>query len=92
MPGARVLLVRFPAQALRGGHFGYGEVGGLLPGDNGAQRQLQLTKANDLTAGFSGGPVVDKKTGLVIGMVNSIVSPTSTGKGWGSPMPPRLRC
>ncbi|XTV36958.1 trypsin-like peptidase domain-containing protein (plasmid) [Streptomyces sp. P10-4] len=73
----------FPAQALRGGHFGYGEVGGLLPGDNGAQRQLQLTKANDLTAGFSGGPVVDKMTGLVIGMVNSIVSPDIYGKGLG---------
>ncbi|MGW4600033.1 nSTAND1 domain-containing NTPase [Streptomyces sp. NPDC004457] len=71
----------FPAQALRGGHFGYGEVGGLLPGDGGAGRQLQLTKANDLTTGFSGAPVVDEMTGLVIGMVSSIVSPDIHGKG-----------
>jgi WD40 repeat protein len=33
---------------------------------------LQLTDANDLTTGFSGGPVVDEVTGLVIGMVTAI--------------------
>lgn len=73
----------FPAQAPRGGHFGYGEAGGLLPGRNGAGRLLQLSKANDLTTGFSGGPVVDEMTGLVIGMVTSIVVPDVHGKGEG---------
>ncbi|MGW1892260.1 nSTAND1 domain-containing NTPase [Streptomyces sp. NPDC002004] len=81
--GHGVFSFGFPTQAPQGGHFGYGEAGGLLPGDNGAGRLLQLSKANDLTTGFSGGPVVDELTGLVIGMVTSIASPDAHLKGLG---------
>ncbi|MFI2189062.1 trypsin-like peptidase domain-containing protein [Streptomyces sioyaensis] len=81
--GHRVCSFGFPIQAPRGGHFGYGEAGDLLPGDNGAGRLLQLSKANDLTTGFSGGPVVDEMTGLVIGMVTAIASPDAHLKGLG---------
>ncbi|MER7795592.1 trypsin-like peptidase domain-containing protein [Streptomyces sp. NPDC097640] len=81
--GHRVYSFGFPTQAPRGGHFGYGEAGDLLPGDDGAGRLLQLSKANDLTTGFSGGPVVDEMTGLVIGMVTAIASPDAHLKGLG---------
>ncbi|MFD8817186.1 trypsin-like peptidase domain-containing protein, partial [Streptomyces sp. NPDC059627] len=81
--GHRVFSFGFPAQAPWGGHFGYGEVAGLLPGDGGAGRLLQLSKANDLTTGFSGGPVVDELTGLVIGMVTAIAAPDAHLKGLG---------
>ncbi|MDF3291869.1 nSTAND1 domain-containing NTPase [Streptomyces silvisoli] len=81
--GHGVFSFGFPAQAPRGGHFGYGEVAGLIPGGSGAGRLLQLSKANDLTTGFSGGPVVDEITGLVIGMVTSIATPDAHGKGLG---------
>ncbi|MFI0156415.1 nSTAND1 domain-containing NTPase [Streptomyces lydicus] len=81
--GHRVCSFGFPTQAPRGGHFGYGEAGVLLPGDNGVGRLLQLAKANDLTTGFSGGPVVDEMTGLVIGMVTAIASPDAHLKGLG---------
>ncbi|MGW3691416.1 nSTAND1 domain-containing NTPase [Streptomyces sp. NPDC005125] len=81
--GHRVFSFGFPAQAPQGGHFGYGEAGDLLPAGNGAARLLQLTQANDLTKGFSGAPVVDEATGLVIGMVTSIASPDIYGKGLG---------
>ncbi|MGW3956366.1 nSTAND1 domain-containing NTPase [Streptomyces sp. NPDC004752] len=81
--GHRVFSFGFPAQAPLGGHFGYGEAGDLLPAGNGAVRLLQLTQANDLTKGFSGAPVVDEATGLVIGMVTSIASPDAHLKGLG---------
>lgn len=81
--GHRLSSFGFPAQAPRGGHFGYGEAGGLLPAGNGAARLLQLAGANDLTTGFSGAPVVDEATGLVIGMVTSIASPDAHLKGLG---------
>ncbi|CDR10606.1 trypsin-like peptidase domain-containing protein [Streptomyces iranensis] len=81
--GHRVASFGFPSQAPQGGHFGYGTVGNLLQGGDGVGRLLQLTGANDLTTGFSGGPVVDEVTGLVIGMVTSITSPDSHLKGLG---------
>ncbi|MFF2101133.1 trypsin-like peptidase domain-containing protein [Streptomyces sp. NPDC058202] len=81
--GHGVFSFGFPAQAPRSGHFGYGEVGGLLPEADGVGRLLQLAKANDLTTGFSGGPVVDEMTGLVIGMVTAIASPDAYLKGLG---------
>lgn len=82
--GHRVFSYGFPSQAPPGGRFGYGEAGGLLPGGGAAGRLLQLTKANDLTTGFSGGPVVDELTGLTIGMVTSIASPDRYLKGLGT--------
>ncbi|MFE2988625.1 trypsin-like peptidase domain-containing protein [Streptomyces sp. NPDC059262] len=78
--GHHVSSFGFPAQVPQAGHFGYAEAGDLLPGNGGAQL-LQLAKANDLTTGFSGGPVVDEATGLVIGMVTSIASPDTHLKG-----------
>ncbi|MFD3417662.1 nSTAND1 domain-containing NTPase [Streptomyces decoyicus] len=81
--GHRVSSFGFPVQAPEGGHFGYGRAGDLLRGDHEAGMLLQLSEANDLTTGFSGGPVVDEVTGLVIGMVTSIVSPDTHLKGLG---------
>ncbi|WP_263980773.1 trypsin-like peptidase domain-containing protein [Streptomyces naphthomycinicus] len=81
--GHRVHSFGFPAQAPQGGHFGYAEAGDLLPASGGSGRLLQLSRANDLTTGFSGGPVVDGVTGLVIGMVTAIAAPDSHLKGLG---------
>ncbi|MEU6391703.1 trypsin-like peptidase domain-containing protein [Streptomyces sp. NPDC046939] len=81
--GHRVLSYGFPAQAPPGGRFGYGVAGGVVPGSGATGRLLQLTQANDLTTGFSGGPVVDALTGLTIGMVTSITSPDRYLKGLG---------
>ncbi|MEO3852571.1 trypsin-like peptidase domain-containing protein [Streptomyces sp. B8F3] len=69
--GHRVSSFGFPAQAPPHGHFGYGVAGDVLPGGPSGPL-LQLTGANDLTQGFSGSPVVDRETGLVVGMVTAI--------------------
>ncbi|MEY9863581.1 energy-coupling factor transporter ATP-binding protein EcfA2, partial [Catenulispora sp. GAS73] len=61
----------FPGNAPSGGRFGYGTAGDLFT-DPVTGTLLQLTNANDLTTGFSGGPVVDEDTRRVIGMVTSI--------------------
>ncbi|AMW08131.1 hypothetical protein A4E84_00325 [Streptomyces qaidamensis] len=79
--GHRVRAFGFPAQAPRGGHFAYGLVGDLLPAEAGPEAVLQLTDANDLTTGFSGGPLLDDVTGLVIGMVTSITHPDEQSRG-----------
>ncbi|MFI7018976.1 trypsin-like peptidase domain-containing protein, partial [Streptomyces sp. NPDC050164] len=82
--GHRVRSFGFPTQAPPGGHFGYGLAGDLLSAaEGGAGRLLQLTTANDLTTGFSGGPVVDEVTGLVIGMVTAITAPDAHLRGLG---------
>ncbi|MFD0374269.1 trypsin-like peptidase domain-containing protein [Streptomyces sp. NPDC127112] len=73
----------FPAQAPVGGHFGYGTAGALLPATEGRSVHLQLTAANDLATGFSGGPVVDEVTGLVIGMLTEITAPDAHERGLG---------
>ncbi|WP_307820275.1 trypsin-like peptidase domain-containing protein [Streptomyces sp. MC1] len=77
--GHRIRSYGFPSQAPAGGHFGYGTAGDLLPGSTGPL--LQLADANDLTTGFSGGPVLDEVTGLVIGMVTAITAPDSYARG-----------
>ncbi|WP_344031567.1 trypsin-like peptidase domain-containing protein [Streptomyces luteireticuli] len=79
--GHRVRAFGFPAQAPPGGHYGYAAAGDLLVNGSAAGPLLQLTDANDLTTGFSGGPVVDEVTGLVIGMVTSIAAPDQHLKG-----------
>lgn len=81
--GHRVRSYGFPAQAPGGGHFGYGEAGDLLPGTGSRGEHLQLTNANDLTTGFSGGPVIDRVTGLVIGMLTEITAPDAYARGQG---------
>ncbi|KMS71421.1 WD40 repeat protein [Streptomyces viridochromogenes] len=73
----------FPAQAPPEGHFGFGEAGDLLPSADGRGVHLQLTAANDLTTGFSGGPVLDEVTGLVIGMLTEITAPDEWDRGLG---------
>ncbi|WP_404199313.1 nSTAND1 domain-containing NTPase [Streptomyces tauricus] len=80
--GHRVYAFGFPGQAPQGGHFGYGRAGGLLP-DGPSGQLLQLHEANDVTTGFSGGPVVDEVTQLVVGMVTSITAPDVHLKGLG---------
>ncbi|MFE0693635.1 trypsin-like peptidase domain-containing protein [Streptomyces sp. NPDC058869] len=72
----------FPTQAPEFGHFGGGTAVDMLPTAR-MGTQLQLTCANDLTTGFSGGPVVDDMTGLVIGMVTAITAPDPYGRGQG---------
>ncbi|MGW4690318.1 nSTAND1 domain-containing NTPase [Streptomyces sp. NPDC004244] len=79
--GHRVYSFGFPAQAPVGGHLGYGVAGDLLPAVAGRGVRLQLTAANDLTTGFSGAPVVDEVTGLVIGMLTEITASDALGRG-----------
>ncbi|MFJ2730488.1 trypsin-like peptidase domain-containing protein [Streptomyces collinus] len=81
--GHRVRSFGFPAQAPRDGHWGVGEVADLLPASAGRGRHLQLTGANDLTTGFSGAPVFDEVTGLVIGMLTEITAPDIYARGQG---------
>ncbi|MFF7442681.1 trypsin-like peptidase domain-containing protein [Streptomyces sp. NPDC008122] len=73
----------FPAQAPPDGHFGFGVAGELLPATESRGAHLQLTAANDLTTGFSGGPVLDEVTGLVIGMLTEITAPDEHERGQG---------
>ncbi|GCB47304.1 high-affnity carbon uptake protein hat/hatR [Streptomyces sp. NL15-2K] len=80
--GHRVCLFGFPPQAPPGGQFGWGEAGHLLD-VAGAGMTLQLTGANDLTTGFSGGPVLDEVTGRVIGMLSAVAPPDPLLKGLG---------
>ncbi|MFC7257530.1 eIF2A-related protein [Streptomyces lutosisoli] len=81
--GHQVRSFGFPAQAPPDGHFGFGETGDLLPASDGRGAHLQLTAANDLTTGFSGGPVLDEVTGLVIGMLTEIAAPDEYERGQG---------
>ncbi|WP_327363668.1 nSTAND1 domain-containing NTPase [Streptomyces sp. NBC_01296] len=81
--GHKVLSFGFPAQAPPGGHWGYGVAGPLLAAVEGRSERLQLTDANDLTTGFSGGPILDTKTGLVIGMLTEITAPDVHERGLG---------
>lgn len=81
--GHQVRSFGFPAQAPAGGHFGFGVAGDLIPASENRGLYLQLTAANDLTTGFSGGPVVDEVTGLVIGMLTEITAPDDHERGQG---------
>ncbi|MEU6807751.1 trypsin-like peptidase domain-containing protein [Streptomyces sp. NPDC046831] len=81
--GHQVRSFGFPAQAPPGGHFGFGVCGDLLGAAGGRGSHLQLTAANDLTTGFSGAPVLDEVTGLVIGMLTEITAPDAHARGQG---------
>ncbi|WP_037880778.1 trypsin-like peptidase domain-containing protein [Streptomyces sp. NRRL S-378] len=81
--GHRVRSYGFPAQAPQTGHLGFGEAGDLLPPSPQRGIHLQLTDANDLTTGFSGAPVLDQVTGLVIGMLTEITAPDGHRRGQG---------
>ncbi|KUN93656.1 hypothetical protein AQJ67_38670 [Streptomyces caeruleatus] len=78
--GHKVRSFGFPRQAPPGGHFGTGVAGAVLDHDASGP-VLQLSDANDLTTGFSGGPVVDDFTEHVVGMVTSIVVPDEHDRG-----------
>ncbi|MFF2549194.1 trypsin-like peptidase domain-containing protein, partial [Kitasatospora sp. NPDC058063] len=79
--GHRVRSFGFPQQAPPGGHYGFATAGGILPAADSTGELLQLTAANDLTQGFSGGPVLDETTGLVVGMLTSITPPDNHNRG-----------
>ncbi|WP_203720783.1 nSTAND1 domain-containing NTPase, partial [Paractinoplanes brasiliensis] len=69
--GRRVSVFGVPDGEMRG-RFGYARAGDVLPEVDGSGALLQLAEANDVTVGFSGSPVFDEVTGLVIGMVTAI--------------------
>ncbi len=75
----RVRTFGFPVNAPRAGHYGYGIAGDQIRGD-GDVPLLQLTECSEVTEGFSGGPVLDELTGLVVGMVDSIPGPDPRGR------------
>ncbi|WP_439678201.1 nSTAND1 domain-containing NTPase [Embleya sp. MST-111070] len=81
--GHRVRSFGFPQQAPPGGHFGFATAGELLPAVDDSGDLLQLTGANDLTTGFSGGPVLDEVSGLVVGMLTAITAPDVHDRGQG---------
>ncbi|MFI7176383.1 nSTAND1 domain-containing NTPase [Streptomyces spororaveus] len=81
--GHKVRSYGFPAQAPQTGHLGFGEAGDLLPPSPQRGIHLQLTGANDLTTGFSGAPVLDEETGLVVGMLAEITAPDGLRRGQG---------
>ncbi|MFF8775293.1 trypsin-like peptidase domain-containing protein [Kitasatospora sp. NPDC015120] len=79
--GHRVRSFGFPQQAPPGGHYGFATAGGILPAADEVGELLQLTGANDLTQGFSGGPVLDETTSLVVGMLTAITTPDGHHRG-----------
>ncbi|KKD05349.1 WD40 repeat protein [Streptomyces sp. WM6386] len=81
--GHKVRSYGFPSQAHPEGHYGYAEAGDPLPATDDRGAHLQLTGANDLTTGFSGGPVLDEVTGLAIGMLTEITAPDMWERGQG---------
>ncbi|WP_439423057.1 nSTAND1 domain-containing NTPase [Saccharothrix sp. HUAS TT10] len=62
----------------RDGRNGYGVVADATGGG-----RLQLRGANDVTRGYSGSPVVDERTGLVVGMVTEVAATDRLGRGSG---------
>jgi WD40 repeat protein len=80
LAGRRVRAFGFPANAPAGGANGYAVVGDPVASDDG-QPWVQLREATEITKGFSGAPVVDERTGLVVGMVDSVATPDRLGRG-----------
>jgi WD40 repeat protein len=70
----------FPANAPDGGHYGYATAGDIIA-DRYGRELLQLIGCTEVTEGFSGGPVLDERTGLVVGMVDSVAAPDRLGRG-----------
>ncbi|MEU4155164.1 trypsin-like peptidase domain-containing protein [Actinoplanes sp. NPDC026670] len=79
--GHRVSAFGVPDGGLRG-RFGYARAGDVLSDTDGGPL-LQLAEANDVTAGFSGSPVIDEETGLVVGMVTEIDRADEYQRGMG---------
>jgi len=60
------------------GMCGYGTIGDMVPEDD--HFLLQLIGAAEISPGFSGGPILDEVTSLVVGMVTAITSPDMYGR------------
>jgi hypothetical protein len=63
----------YPPVREKDGMWGYGTVGNLVP-TGAAGFMLQLS-TKEVTAGFSGAPILDDDTGRVVGMVSTITPP-----------------
>jgi WD40 repeat protein len=72
--GHSVRTYGFAGNVPSAGAYDYGVAGDQIRGA-GNVPLLQLTDCGAVTEGFSGGPVLDERTGLVVGMVNSISGP-----------------
>jgi hypothetical protein len=71
--GHHFLTFGFPPVRGKDGMFGYGTIGNLVPtGAAGFMMQLTTT---EVTAGFSGAPILDDYTSRVVGMVSNLTSP-----------------
>jgi energy-coupling factor transporter ATP-binding protein EcfA2 len=62
-----------------GGMWGYGTIGNLTY-HPAAGPMLQLSSTSEVTAGFSGAPVLDTDTYRVVGMVSAITNPDQYGR------------
>ncbi|MFF9768271.1 trypsin-like peptidase domain-containing protein [Streptomyces sp. NPDC014636] len=78
--GHWVSSIGFPTNGEEAGSPGRAQAGRVMPGSAGYP-VLHLNEANSITVGFSGAPLVDDRTGLVIGMVRSITPSDSYGRG-----------
>ena len=76
----RVRTFGFPLNAPALGHHGYAVVSHRLTSDTG-QALVQLRQASEISEGFSGAPVLDERTGLVIGMIHSVSPPDQLARG-----------
>ncbi|MFG2576864.1 trypsin-like peptidase domain-containing protein [Streptomyces sp. NPDC048481] len=81
--GHRVRSFGFPGHAVSGGHFGEGHAGEILSPHSATDALLQVACANDLTQGFSGGPVWDDTVEAVIGMITRVTRPDPLLRGTG---------
>ncbi|MFB9462387.1 nSTAND1 domain-containing NTPase [Streptomyces cinereospinus] len=77
--GQAVWSFGFPDQAHAEGRYASGTLQGRL--NAGGRSLLQLDGANAVAQGFSGGPVLDVESGLVIGMTTEITAPDRHGRG-----------
>ena len=69
----------FPEKKPKKGLNGSGKIGKSIEDEYGIHR-LQLSEALEISIGFSGGPVFDKITRRVVGMVDSITEPDDKGR------------
>jgi Trypsin-like peptidase domain len=80
IPERRVRTFGFPSNAPAQGQYSYAVVGHQLTSEAG-QPLRQLRDATEITEGFSGAPVLDERTGLVVGMIDSVAPPDRLARG-----------
>ncbi|GIH26287.1 hypothetical protein Aph01nite_45970 [Acrocarpospora phusangensis] len=78
--GADFATFGFPDASPDHGLRATGVVIGPVPEPLGGSPVIQLGRSNDVTTGFSGGPVIDLATGHVIGMIREILSEDRYGR------------